>query len=647
MIKIKKRDKNSQNQDVYRDIFNLSESGMVLLDHQGRIVEANETFCQLLHFSEFDLKENNFLDLISSSNKKGDYDKLQEALSSHSIKFKGIICFRQKMGRDLTYSISLSTLSNTQTNKLYRIVTLIEKKSFSTDHPGKIKIETLKVDKMQSWQDPEICKFSTALDQAPSVVVITDLQGKIEYVNHSFTKITGFSAQEAVGQCPRVLKSGHHSEEMYRDLWLSITYGKTWFGEFLNKKKNGNLFWEKASIAPIKNEQGEITHFIKVAEDITHRKEMEQTLAKTEKQLRMLSQAVKQSSSSIIITRMDGTIEYVNPSFTQITGYEYNEVVGKNLSIFKPEDRPTAEYRIIWDSLLKGDVLRGEFCNVKKNNEQYWVLSSMSPIYDEEGKISHYVMINEDITSRKEAESALRISEESLREANATKDKLFSLIGHDLRNAFNIILVGTQVMLDKNNQFDRDKLFDYIRRLHQTSQNTYDLLQNLLTWAQMQMNQIHFNPKEINLRSLGDTTIGLFEEGAREKNIVMYNAIEDNLFAYADREMIDVVIRNLVNNALKFTNSGGTIQILGEQKNHHVTITIADTGMGIDPEHRESIFLIESTYQQRGTSGETGTGMGLPLCREFVEKNNGKIWVESAKDRGSDFKFTLPLKKNN
>lgn len=243
----------------------------------------------------------------------------------------------------------------------------------------------------------EMNKLLHAVEQSPSTVMITDVNGNIEYVNPKFTQLTGYTSEEVLGKNPRILKPSCKSSEEYRELWETITSGREWRGEFYNRKKNGEFYWENASISPVRNSQGVITHFIAVKEDITEHKRIED-------ELRKLSLAIEQSSSTVVITNNWGIIEYVNPKFTQLTGYRPEEVIGKNPRILKPDNISSDEFHHMWETISSGKEWRGEFCNKKKNGELYWEYASISPVRNTKGVITHFIAVKEDITERKKAE---------------------------------------------------------------------------------------------------------------------------------------------------------------------------------------------------------------------------------------------------
>jgi two-component system sensor histidine kinase/response regulator len=229
-----------------------------------------------------------------------------------------------------------------------------------------------------------------------------------------------------------------------------------------------------------------------------------------------------------------------------------------------------------------------------------------------------------------------------LKELNATKDKFFSIIAHDLKNPFNTLMGFTELLLDNLGDYDTDKLHEFITILHETSKQSYALLENLLEWSRSQTGRLQMKTEPVDLFEIAEENTDLLSNMASKKKIIIHNDVQPKTIVLADGNMVRTVIRNLVSNAIKYTRDGGNITLDASGNNGFIEVSIADTGIGIKPENLEKLFRIDINYSTKGTADESGTGLGLILCREFITKNGGKIWVESDFGKGSTFKFTLP-----
>lgn len=229
-----------------------------------------------------------------------------------------------------------------------------------------------------------------------------------------------------------------------------------------------------------------------------------------------------------------------------------------------------------------------------------------------------------------------------LKEANSTKDKFFSIVAHDLKNPFNSLLVLSKLLLDDYETLTDEERIQFIQQIKSSAENTYSLLQNLLSWASTQSGKTVIIKEKIDIAKLSEEAITLLKPIAKNKKISLQSLINSNTLAYADKNMISTVLLNLVSNAVKFTPHKGRIEVKATNSNGHLEIEIHDNGIGIAPENMDKLFKADVKFHTVGTDKEKGTGLGLLLCKEFVEKNDGKIWVESAEGQGSSFFFSLP-----
>ena len=249
-------------------------------------------------------------------------------------------------------------------------------------------------------REEQLNKLMLAVEQSPAAVVITDVQGTIEFVNPEFTEMTGYSAAEALGKNPRLLKSDKHDPQFYRDLWETITTGRDWRGEFCNKKKDGSLYWESASVSAVRNERNEITNYVAVKEDITAK-------VRDQEQLRLQSSALSAAANSIFITDKQGRIMWANAAFSRLTGFGIDELNGQTPRILKSDKHDAVFYEHVWETILEGRVWSGEIVERRKNGELYTVHQTITPLTDGSGEITHFIAVHEDITARKDAEARI------------------------------------------------------------------------------------------------------------------------------------------------------------------------------------------------------------------------------------------------
>ncbi|MFW5915843.1 MAG: sensor histidine kinase [Bacteroidota bacterium] len=245
----------------------------------------------------------------------------------------------------------------------------------------------------------------------------------------------------------------------------------------------------------------------------------------------------------------------------------------------------------------------------------------------------------------KEANERLRDSEYTQRELNATKDKLFSIIAHDLKNPFQALFGISEALYRNMDSMNKEETKEYCKTIYESSNNLYNLLENLLQWSRTQLGNLKLNPESLNINEVTEEIIDLLRINIEEKNIQVNNKINVGTTAYADRNVFGTIMRNLLSNAIKFTAENGRVALHATTESDHTLISVSDTGQGISKEHLDNLFRVKSNHYTKGNSNGQGTGLGLILCKELVEKSNGKIWAESTPGEGSTFKFTLPRKK--
>ncbi|KPL12068.1 MAG: hypothetical protein AMS26_18805 [Bacteroides sp. SM23_62] len=238
----------------------------------------------------------------------------------------------------------------------------------------------------------------------------------------------------------------------------------------------------------------------------------------------------------------------------------------------------------------------------------------------------------------------LQNSEKHLKELNSTKDKFFSIIGHDLRNPLNALLGFSELISGNSRDYTSEEIQRYSKIINEAAKNIHLLIENLLEWSRSQSGNIDYNPEQTELMPMVREIFKVFEIHADKKGVTLVSEIPQDIVVTADRNLLSTILRNLINNAVKFTPNGGQVRIFCEQNDSEITISIEDTGIGMSEKQLDNLFRLDSNVTMPGTSEEKGTGLGLILCKEFVDMHNGKIWAFSKPKEGSTFSFTLPLK---
>lgn len=340
----------------------------------------------------------------------------------------------------------------------------------------------------------------------------------------------------------------------------------------------------------------------------------------------------------------EGTIKEVNLSASKMFGIERAKLTGKRFQSFI-----TLYEKDIFDLFSKTVFASHvkETCELNITNKDkslFHVLLEGLIIEDTLEPEPKCQVALIDLTEYKKVEDSLKESNKELKILNTTKDKFFSIIAHDLRSPLQSLLGSSEILATEIKDLSQEEIITFGKGLNDNLKNLYVLLENLLYWAMMQRNTIEYNPTKINLFDLLHKIVDLTSFGAKKKNILLSNNIENGTFVFADIDMLRLILHNLLLNAIKFTPAEGRIIISSSNKGGFVEVSIQDTGVGIESDKSSELFNFNSITPTIGTEGEKGTGLGLPLCKEFVERCGGTIWVKSELGKGSKFNFTLPKK---
>jgi len=496
---------------------------------------------------------------------------------------------------------------------------------------------------------PQVINFTS------DAISVLSLDYKYIFVNKAFEEMFGYSKEELTGQYSNKLASPNNTHELTKTLFQKTLAGG-WEGEYIGLKKDGSeiLLYVKTTL--LKNENNKPIGIIGSSRDITSLKEKEKTLKETESRFRDLFENIK---DVIYESTPDGKLLNINQAGVELLGYSSKEdLMSRDISsslYVNPEERET--FKSILNA--EGSVNNYEITLKNKFGDEIVVLETATAVKDESGKIIAYRGIIRDITESKMNEMLLhdyleelaktneqvRISESVLRRANQEKDKFFSIIAHDLKNPFNSLVGLSEILINDINELSKEEIVDFSAGIHSAARNILQLLENLLEWARVQTGRIKHEPEMINMQELVYENITLLNQTALNKKVLLKSTLDFPATIFADKYMINCVVQNLMTNAIKFTKENDSITLSALDEKDLIRFSVADTGIGIKLEDQEKLFRIDTHHTTKGTNNEAGTGLGLILCKELIEKNNGSIWVESEVGKGTTFHFTLPKSK--
>ncbi|MGE5429577.1 MAG: PAS domain S-box protein [Syntrophomonadaceae bacterium] len=659
---------------------------IVIVHKKGRIVFANNTAVDFSGYSIEELMNRPVIDFVAPEKQA----------------FVAEVLNKRAQGTVLPdYETEIVTKSGFRRTTIIRGVDMFYEKEPAT--------LIVLIDVTDRKENEEILtKFKQAVEWSNEAILITDPDGLLRYVNPEFTKLYGYSYEEVVGKVtPRILKSGAHSPEQYSYLWNLLTQKQPIQGEMINKTKDGRLVSIEASASSILDENGTIIGYLGIQRDISDRKSSEQV----KNALYKISEAVNATSDlDMLYSKLHEIIKDLMPAvnfyiavydqINEMLSFPYfvdefdppqkSKKVGKGLTeyvlrtgqgalINQEQDlalRALGEVEVlgtpskVWLGVplkvmdkITGVMVVQDYENPdaygEKEKEILTFVSEQiaSAIYKKtvEQELLEYTtdlqthkylleQRTEELTALNEQ---LEKSEKELQGSLSEKDRFFSIIAHDLKSPFNGLMGFTNLLMQDFEQFSTDEVKNFIVHINASVKNIYNLIENLLDWSRIQTGRMEFNPEALSLPGQVKPVFSLLKNNAITKGIKLEQRINKDIAVFADEKMLHCVLQNLISNAIKFTNPDGKITISARKEDGHVKVSVADTGVGIAQSSLDKLFKIDSNLSTEGTAHEKGTGLGLILCKEFIEKNGGFIEVESKLNKGTTFTFTLPEVVNN
>jgi len=393
--------------------------------------------------------------------------------------------------------------------------------------------------------------------------------------------------------------------------------------------RSGKLIPVESSLSPIKYHHKTV-YFI-AFRDIEERKVAQKELLESEIRFRSL---VENATDLIMRFDRDHRHVFVNSASLPVLGIPPEDFIGvTHEEMGFPED-----LCLFWeeamDKVFESGIADVIDFSIQVDNSDLYFEWQLIPEFDADGEMHYLLAVARDVTKRK-------LSEKALEEALKTKDKFFSIIAHDLKNPFGSLRTLSEC-LKVSDSLTKEEINEFAEVIHTSACQGFDLLENLLEWSRSQRGNIKWEPKEFDLNELVETNINLIQANIHKKQIKLSFDSVSNKNVFADKYMIDTIIRNLLANAVKFTYIKGNIEISLFENEKQYVFSIKDDGKGISAENQTKLFDMDNQYSSKGTAMETGTGLGLILCKEFIDNNNGEIWVESELGKGSCFSFSVP-----
>ena len=603
--------------EKYTDLYNVAPLGYFTLSEEGEIIETNFIGSQMLGNDPSKLKTSRFGFFVSDETKTVFNNFLIEIFNKKS---------------KISCDVIIKGHGKLQTNvNLTGVISAKEDNCFI----AAIDITDRKLSEM-AMKESET-RYRRLFESAKDGILILNAEtGKIIDVNPYLIDLLGYSKEAFINK--EIWEFGFFKDiAANKDKFIElkqkryVRYDDLPLETALGKKINVEFVSNVYSEGSIKVVQCNIR-------DITVRRQTEIALKESEEKFK---QFFEEDLSGDFQINEKGILLDCNISFLKIFGFDHkNEITGKNITILNND---LNEFEIIKSKLKKNKILRNnETIRKRKNGDLIYITENQVASFSANGEITTINGYLYDITVRKNAETNLLIKNEQLLKLNSEKDKFFSIISHDLRGPFSAFLGLSDIIADDLSTMTLNEIQKIAWSMRKSASNLYRLLENLLQWSLMQRGLTTFVPETLLLKQKVSSVLVAVQDLAVKKNIKININILDDMVIFADGNMLDAIIRNLVSNAVKFTTAGGNILVSAKSlPDRSVAISIIDTGIGMDNKMISNLFRLDVNTSRKGTDGELSTGLGLIICKDFIEKHGGQIWVESEEGKGSTFNFSM------
>ncbi len=622
------RQEKSRSEYRYQAVLRGNKDGFVVMDnHDFRIEEANAKFYELLQIDpgRQSLNGRPFLELLSEQDRQRFYELVSKE-GKNSFEFHAKII--SKSGE--------------------HIPVIIDFTRHNSDNPAINFCYAFIQDMRKGLRDAKRLKLlETAVEQSGSSIVITDNQGNIQYVNPAFSQVTGYLPEEVLGHNPRILKSNQLPSEFYEQMWSTISSGKLWHGRFCNRDKHGNIFWEDATIAPVQDEKGRITHYIAIKNDITKLVELEEKLNQKVSEL----QGIMEYAGVAIALIKNRTFLTVNSTLAKIFNVSKEELVGKSTRLlFSSEEEYEAFGKVFYPALMRGESVFYEIERELPNGQTRWFQIAATAINPGPIENMKTVWVGNDITQLKRLQIELEKEKERAEEANKAKSAFLANMSHEIRTPLNGV-IGMLSLLSTTKLDEKQK--EYVQIAHSSAEALLFLINDVLDISKIEAGKLEFDNVDFSLPLLLQDFSKSFTIAAKKKGIRFELVLEDRVpkCLKGDPGRLRQVLINLTGNALKFTEHGSIelgVELIEEtDQDAFIKFFVRDTGIGIPPEKLGLLFKKFSQVDASISRKFGGTGLGLAISKRLVKIMGGDIGVESQVGKGSTFWFTVRLAKGD
>ncbi|MGD9930608.1 MAG: PAS domain S-box protein [Mangrovibacterium sp.] len=602
-----------ESEERYRSFVENSLDAILLTKPTGEILSANPAACKMFGMAEDEILDSGRGGIVDLSDPRlSVLLKQREELG----KAEGELYFKRKDGSrflcEITSALFRDSTGETKTSMIIRDITERKKQE-----------EALR-------ENEE--KFRSLFNDHSAIKLLINPDSKnIEDANKAAADFYGYPVEELKRM--KITDINMLSEEKLNAQMQRALSVRNISFEFKHRKADGSVC--DVEVFSSKVTVGGKLYLHSIIHDITEKK-------RNERQLRLLNRAVEQSPVTMFITDKAGCIEYVNPTFTRITGYTQDEITGKKANVLKSGIHTAAFYKELWDTILSGKDWKGELQNKKKDGTLYWVSVVISPIFNNEGEITHFVTVREDITDRKKMIEDLFAAKEKAEESDRLKSAFLANMSHEIRTPMNSIIGFLDLLQEP--ELEDELREDYLQIVQESSDRLLNTINDIIEISKIEAGHIEVKEESVQVNGVLNYFYEFFKPEAWRNGLELrvVNLLPEDAQIKTDKNKLESILGNLMKNAIKFT-ANGFVELGCQPDNGQLVFYVKDSGIGIAPNRLEAIFDRFTQADLKLNRTYEGSGLGLSICKSYAELLKGRIWVESEVGQGSTFFVSIPV----